>query len=53
MVIDDAGKIPMELYIYPPAPEPYPDNALIKEKLKSGEAIEGAHLEQGERLDIK
>lgn len=53
LIIDDAGKIPSELYIYPEAPAPYPDNAAIKEKLKAGEFIDGAHLEQGERVDIK
>jgi len=53
LIIDDAGKIPSELYIYPVAPEPYPDNAAIKEKLKLGEVIEGAHLQQDDRLEIK
>lgn len=53
LVIDDAGAIPTELYVYPPAPAPYPDNEAIKAKLKAGEVVEGAHLEQGERLDIK
>lgn len=53
LVIDDAGAIPSELYIYPPAPEPYPDNATIKTKLLAGEVIDGAHIEQGERLEIK
>lgn len=36
LVIDDAGQIPGELYIYPEAPAPYPDNAAIKERLKAG-----------------
>jgi hypothetical protein len=53
LVIDDAGQIPTEMYIYPPAPPPHPDNAKIKEALKNGEVIAGAHLEQGERLEIK
>lgn len=53
LVIDDAGKIPSELYIYPPAPDPYPDNAKIKSMLTNGETVEGAHIEQGERLEIK
>jgi hypothetical protein len=52
LIIDDAGKIPSELYVYPEAPPPHPDNAKIKELLKAGEVIEGAHLEQGERLEI-
>lgn len=53
LVIDNAGAIPSELYIYPEPPEPYPDNATIKAKLLAGENIDGAHIEQGERLDIK
>lgn len=53
LVIDDAGAIPSELYIYPPAPDPYPDNATIKSKLLAGEVVEGCHVEQGERLEIK
>ena len=53
VVITDPGKIPSELYVYPPAPDPYPNKAAIKDALKAGQAIEGAHLEQGERLDIK
>lgn len=53
LVITDAGKIPGELYKYPEAPPPSPDNALIKSKLSAGEVIEGAHLEQGERVEIK
>jgi hypothetical protein len=53
LIIDDAGLIPGELYVYPEPPAPYPDNELIKAKLKAGEVIEGAHLEQGIRVDIK
>lgn len=53
LIIDDAGAIPGELYIYPPAPDPYPDNAAIKTKLLAGEIVNGAHIEQGERLEIK
>lgn len=53
VVIDDAGQIPQNLYVYPEAPAPYPDKKAIAELLKSGEVINGAHLEQGERLDIK
>lgn len=53
LVIDDARKIPCDLYVYPEAPAPYPDKAAIKEKLKAGEEIPGAHLERGMRLEIK
>jgi len=53
VVITDPGKVPGELYIYPTAPEPYPDKKAISARLKAGEEVEGAHLEQGERLEIK
>ena len=53
LVIDDSGQIPSELYIYPPAPEPYPDNAAIKALLMAGNKVNGTRLEQAERLEIK
>ena len=53
LVIDDAGLIPCELYIYPETPAPFVNNAAIKAKLLAGEVIEGAHIEQAERLDIQ
>ena len=53
VVIDDAGAIPSELYVYPDAPAPYPDKKTISEQLKLGNVVNGAHLEQAERLEIK
>lgn len=53
VVIDDAGAIPSELYTYPVAPEPFPDKKAIAEAIKSGLVVNGAHLEQAERLEIK
>lgn len=53
LVIDDATAIPKELYVYPEPPAPYPDNAKIKDILKNGDIVNGAHLEQDERLEIK
>ena len=53
LVIDNAGLIPSELYIYPQAPAPYPDNAAIKAKLLAGEVIEGAHIERAQRVYIE
>ena len=53
LVIDDAGQLPSELYIYPETPPPNPDNAAIKAKLLAGEVINGARLESGYRLEIK
>ena len=53
VVIDNAGQVPSNLYVYPEAPEPFPDKKAIAELLKAGEVVNGAHLEQGERLEIK
>lgn len=53
LIIDDASKIPNEYFIQPETPPPVPDNALIKDKLKAGEVVEGCHLEQGQRVEIK
>ena len=53
VVIDAAGQIPCDLYVYPEAPEPYPDKKAIAAKLKAGEEVTGAHLEQSTRLEIK
>lgn len=53
VIIDNAGLIPSELYVYPEAPAPYPDKKAIAEALKAGNEVSGAHLEQAERLEIK
>lgn len=53
VVIDAAGQIPCNLYVYPEAPEPYPDKKAIAAKIKSGEEVPGAHLETSSRLEIK
>ena len=53
VIIDDAGAIAGELYVYPEAPAPYPDKKAIAELLKAGKVVNGAHLEQAERLEIK
>jgi len=53
IVIDDEGKIPAELFVYPVAPAPFPDKATIKEKIRAGETVDGCHVEQGDRLDIR
>jgi hypothetical protein len=39
--------------VYPEAPAPYPDKKAIAEQIKAGNEVNGAHLEQAERLDIK
>lgn len=53
VIITDPGKIPCNLYIYPVAPEPFPDKNAIGDALKAGQEIAGAHLERGHRLEIK
>jgi len=51
--IDNAGQIPENLYVYPPAPEAYPDKKLIAAKIKAGEDVPGCHMEAGQRIEIK
>lgn len=53
VVIDAAGQIPGEFYVYPAAPEPYPDKKAIAKAIKDGAIVNGAHLEQTQRLVIK
>jgi uncharacterized protein YdbL (DUF1318 family) len=50
LVIDDDTKIPQEFYV---PQEPKIDTSAIKELLKSGEAVEYAHLEQSEGVRIR
>lgn len=52
VVIDNAGQIPCEYYVYP-EPEPYPDKKSIAAILKTGKAVPGTHLETKQRLEIK
>jgi hypothetical protein len=53
LIIDNADNIPEQYMITPPPPPKQIDNAAIKEALKNGADVDGAHLEQGERLEIK
>lgn len=46
-------QLPPEFMTTPDPPEPYPDKRKIAEALKAGKEIEGAWLEQGQRLEIK
>jgi len=52
LIVDDESAIPSEFMITPPPPPPQIDKAAVKAALKTGEVL-GAHLEQGERLEIK
>lgn len=53
VVIDDAGLIPSNLYVYPDPPAPYPDKKAIKDEIEANGPISGAHLERKTRLEIK
>lgn len=53
VIIDNAGLIPERFYVHPEPPAPYPDKKAIAEELKAGKEVNGAHLEQAERLEIK
>lgn len=53
VVIDAEGQIPCDLFIYPEAPPPRPDKKAIAERIKSGQEVPGAHLEQSQRLEIR
>lgn len=53
VVIDDTAAIPADYMVTPPPPPASPDKALIKKAIQDGYEVPGAHLEQGERLEIK
>lgn len=53
VIIDDVAAIPSQFMIAPLAPPPMPDKAKIKLAIQNGEVVEGAHIEQGDRLEIK
>ena len=53
VIIDDAFMIPAEYMSTPTPPPPAQDKKLIAQALKDGKKIEGAHIEHGERLEIK
>lgn len=53
VVIDDETKIALEYFRQPPIPPPAIDKKLILDHIKNGVCVDGAHLEQTERLVIK
>jgi hypothetical protein len=53
VIIDAPDLIPAEFLVIPEPTLPYPDKKAIADRLKAGEVVSGAHLEQAERLDIK
>lgn len=52
LVIDDPAVIPAQYLTYVPA-STVPNNAEIKEAIKAGEIVTGAHVEAGTSLRIK
>ncbi len=52
-IIDDVAAIPAEFMRVKEAPPPEPDKNAIKEILKSGKPVPGAHLESSVKLVIK
>lgn len=53
VVINEPGLIPAEFMRQPEPPPPAPDKTAIKEAIKAGREVPGAHLVSGVRLDIK
>lgn len=53
VVIDAESQIPEEFMRQSPPPPPAPDKKAIADALKAGKEVTGAHLERGQRLEIK
>lgn len=53
VVIDAESQIPVEFMRIPDPPPPSPDKKAIADALKAGKEVPGAHLERGQRLEIK
>lgn len=53
VVIDAGSLIPAEYMRTPEPPPPAPDKTAIKAAILSGMEVPGAHLERGQRLEIK
>lgn len=53
VVIDNESFIPAEFMSQPEPPPPSPDKKAIAAALNEGKIVEGAHIEQSTRLEIK
>lgn len=53
VVIDDEKQIPAQYMTDPVPPAPQPDKKLIAQAIKDGFEVAGAHLERGQRLEVK
>lgn len=52
-VIDDEKQIPASYMTEPAPPPPTPDKKLIAQAIKDGFEVPGAHMERGQRLEVK
>jgi hypothetical protein len=53
VIIDDEAVIPERFMVVPELPQPSPDKKAIASALKCGELVEGCHIEQAQRIEIK
>lgn len=53
LILDDESKVPPSFLKAPEPPPPALDKTAIKDALKNGQVVPGAHLEQKTRLEIK
>ena len=53
IVIDDEAQIPRAYMTDPAPPPPAPDKKLIAQAIKDGFTVPGAHMERGQRLEIR
>ena len=52
VVIDDESAIPTMFLVHPPAPASRPDKTAIKEAIKAGANVQGAHVTSSTRIEI-
>lgn len=53
VVLDNEQAIPEKYLVVPDLPPPAPDKKAIAAALKNGESVDGCHLEQSQRIEIK
>jgi hypothetical protein len=51
--VTDEVAIPEKFWVQPPAPPPRLDKVALKKALQAGERVDGAYIENAERLEIK
>jgi hypothetical protein len=53
VVIDEDAALPFEYWTVPAPPPARPDKQAIRDALKAGKSVPGAHIIQTERLEVK